>query len=99
MALSKRDAEDVAAWLCDSGIKAQYLHSELNTVERAEVLQALQGSGYHLVGLGRWYHPADGSEGNWELLYRMNETGMLRTAATHRPIRCSPRSYLDFSRQ
>ena len=52
MALSKRDAEDVAAWLCDSGIKAQYLHSELNTVERAEVLQALQaGACEVLVGV------------------------------------------------
>ena len=42
MTLTKRDAEDVAGWLCDAGLKAQYIHSELNTVERAEVLQGLQ---------------------------------------------------------
>jgi excinuclease ABC subunit B len=42
VALTKRDAEDVAGWLCDQGIKSMYLHSDLNTVERAEVLEKLQ---------------------------------------------------------
>jgi excinuclease UvrABC helicase subunit UvrB len=28
MSATKRDAEDVAAWLCDNSIVARYLHSE-----------------------------------------------------------------------
>ena len=52
MAVTKRDAEDVAAWLVDEGVRASYIHSDLNTVERAEVLQQLQGGACEvLVGV------------------------------------------------
>ena len=52
MAVTKRDAEDVAAWLVDEGVRASFIHSDLNTVERAEVLQQLQGGACEvLVGV------------------------------------------------
>ena len=42
MTLTKRDAEDTTSWLLDLNIRCAYLHSELNTVQRAEVLQKMQ---------------------------------------------------------
>lgn len=42
VALTKRDAEDLASYLIDSGVRAGYIHSGLNTVERADALKSLQ---------------------------------------------------------
>lgn len=39
---SKRDAEDVAAWLSSQGVRAGWMHSALDATERAEVLAKLQ---------------------------------------------------------
>jgi len=80
MALSKRDAEDVAAWLCDSGIKAQYLHSELNTVERAEVLQALQaGACEVLVGVNLLREGLDLPQVSTVVVLDADKEGFLRS--------------------
>jgi excinuclease ABC subunit B len=40
--LTKRLAEDLAAWMKEEGIRCQWLHSELNAVERVEVLRELR---------------------------------------------------------
>lgn len=42
VALTKRDAEDLASYLIDRGVRAGYIHSGLNTVERADALKSLQ---------------------------------------------------------
>ncbi|GMI13277.1 hypothetical protein TrVE_jg12585 [Triparma verrucosa] len=42
MALTKRDAEDMSSYLIEHGAKATYIHSDLNTVERADALKSLQ---------------------------------------------------------
>jgi excinuclease ABC subunit C len=44
MALTKRDAEDMATFLQENDVKASYIHSDLNTVERADALKSLQNS-------------------------------------------------------
>ncbi|MDO4988532.1 MAG: excinuclease ABC subunit UvrB [Synergistes sp.] len=40
--LTKRSAEDLAEYLADLGIKVRYIHSELDTFERAELLRDLR---------------------------------------------------------
>ena len=42
VALTKRDAEDLASYFIDHGVRAGYIHSGLNTVERADALKSLQ---------------------------------------------------------
>lgn len=40
--LTKRSAEDLAEYLADLGVKVRYIHSELDTFERAELLRNLR---------------------------------------------------------
>jgi len=47
--LTKRMAEDLAAYLHDIGIKVQYLHSEIDTVERVDILKDLRLGKYDVV--------------------------------------------------
>jgi excinuclease ABC subunit B len=47
--LTKRMAEDLAAYLKEIGIKVQYLHSEIGTVERVEILRDLRLGKYNVV--------------------------------------------------
>ncbi|MGV2336404.1 MAG UNVERIFIED_CONTAM: UvrB/UvrC motif-containing protein [Planctomycetaceae bacterium] len=49
--LTKRLAEDLAAYLREEGIRCQWLHSELNAVERVEVLRELR-EGHHEAVIG-----------------------------------------------
>lgn len=42
IALTKRDAEDLAAYLISQGVSAAYIHSGLSTHERSNALKALQ---------------------------------------------------------
>ena len=42
MTITKRDAEDLAAYLVSQGVSATYIHSGLNTHERSNALKALQ---------------------------------------------------------
>ncbi len=47
--LTKRMAEDLADYLADMGVKVHYLHSEIQTIERVEILRALRGGKYDVV--------------------------------------------------
>jgi excinuclease ABC subunit B len=47
--LTKRMAEDLAEYLQEIGIKVQYLHSEVQTVERVEILRDLRLGQYDVV--------------------------------------------------
>lgn len=47
--LTKRMAEDLSAYIADIGIKVQYLHSEIETVERVEILRDLRLGKYDVV--------------------------------------------------
>jgi excinuclease ABC subunit B len=40
--LTKRMAEELADYLLEMGIKAHYLHSEVDTLERVEILRDLR---------------------------------------------------------
>ncbi|MCF7846560.1 MAG: excinuclease ABC subunit UvrB [Candidatus Gracilibacteria bacterium] len=40
--VTKKSAEDLAEYLIEAGIKAKYLHSEIETIERIEILRELR---------------------------------------------------------
>ncbi len=47
--LTKRMAEDLADYLMEMGIKVHYLHSEIHTIERVEILRDLRLGVYDVV--------------------------------------------------
>ena len=47
--LTKRMAEDLAEYYGDLGVKCRYLHSDVDTLERVEVLRDLRGGVYDLL--------------------------------------------------
>ncbi len=47
--LTKKMAEDLASYLADLGVKVQYLHSDLDTVERVDILRDLRLGEYDVV--------------------------------------------------
>lgn len=47
--LTKRMAEELADYLLESGIKVHYLHSEIHTLERVEILRDLRTGVYDVV--------------------------------------------------
>ncbi len=47
--LTKRMAEDLADYLAEMGIKVHYLHSEIDTIERVEILRDLRLGVYDVV--------------------------------------------------
>ena len=47
--LTKRMAEELADYLIDMGIKTHYLHSEIDTLERVEILRDLRLGSYDVV--------------------------------------------------
>lgn len=47
--LTKRMAEELADYLIETGIKTHYLHSEINTLERIEILRDLRLGVYDVV--------------------------------------------------
>jgi len=47
--LTKRMAEDLHEHLQDNGIKTQYIHSEVQTIDRVEILQDLRRGKYDVV--------------------------------------------------
>src|SRR5207247_8731238 len=56
--LTKRTAEDLADYLRDVGLKVRYLHSDIDTIERVEILRGLRAAdfdimvGIHLIRAG-----------------------------------------------
>ena len=47
--LTKRMAEELADYLIETGVKTHYLHSEINTLERVEILRDLRLGVYDVV--------------------------------------------------
>src|SRR5690606_19700090 len=50
--LTKRMAEDLTQYLTEVGLKVRYLHSDIDTLERIEILRELRQGVFHvLVGI------------------------------------------------
>ncbi|NPB04893.1 MAG: hypothetical protein GXO08_00705 [Aquificae bacterium] len=77
---TKRLAEEVADYLTERGIKAKYLHSELNAIERAKVIQELrEGTIDAVVGVNLLREGLDLPEVSLVAILEADKEGFLRS--------------------
>ena len=83
MALTKRLAEDISEYLADAGIRAEYLHSEIKTLDRPEILRKLR-TGEHeaLVGINLLREGLDLPEVSFIAILDADKEGFLRNETT-----------------
>lgn len=78
-ALTKRLAEEVSDYLSSQGIKARYLHSEIKTLERSEILRELRlGKFDVLVGINLLREGIDIPEVSLVIILDADKEGFLR---------------------
>jgi excinuclease ABC subunit B len=83
MALTKRLAEDIAEYLSEEGIKAEYLHSEIKTLERPERLAKLRkGEVEVMVGINLLREGLDLPEVSFIAILDADKEGFLRNETT-----------------
>jgi excinuclease ABC subunit B len=81
--LTKRMAEDLAEYLRDVGIKVHYLHSEVQTLERIEILHDLRGGVYDaVVGINLLREGLDLPEVSLVAILDADKEGFLRSATS-----------------
>src|SRR3989344_3507097 len=79
--LTKRLSEDLTAYLREAGIKAEYLHSEINTLQRNEILKNLRiGKFDVLVGINLLREGLDLPEVALVAILDADKEGFLRNA-------------------
>lgn len=79
--LTKRLAEDLTEFLQQNGIKAKYLHSDIDTLERVSIIQALrQGEFSVLVGINLLREGLDIPEVSLVAILDADKEGFLRSA-------------------
>jgi excinuclease ABC subunit B len=77
--LTKRMAEDLTDYLKESGIKVQYLHSEVKTLDRVDILQDLRAGVYDvLVGINLLREGLDLPEVSLVAILDADKEGFLR---------------------
>lgn len=78
--LTKRTAEDLADYLRDLNVKVRYLHSEIDTIERVEILRELrQGKVDVLVGINLLREGLDLPEVSLVAILDADKEGFLRS--------------------
>lgn len=78
--LTKRMAEDLAKFLADDGIKVRYLHSDIDTFERLEIIRDLRlGKFDVLVGINLLREGLDLPEVSLVVILDADKEGFLRT--------------------
>ncbi len=79
--LTKRMAEDLADYLKELGFKVNYLHSEIDPIERVEILRNLRLGNYDvLVGINLLREGLDLPEVSMVCILDADKTGFLRDA-------------------
>jgi len=79
--LTKRMAEELADYLIEMGIKTHYLHSEINTLERVEILRDLRLGVYDVVvGINLLREGLDLPEVSLVAILDTDKEGFLRSA-------------------
>jgi excinuclease ABC subunit B len=79
--LTKRMAEDLSEYLLELGIKVHYLHSEINTLERVEILRDLRVGMYDVVvGINLLREGLDLPEVSLVAILDADKEGFLRSA-------------------
>jgi excinuclease ABC subunit B len=78
--LTKRTAEDLTDYLRDLGIKVRYIHSEVDTIERVEILRALRMGDFDvLVGINLLREGLDLPEVSLVAILDADKEGYLRS--------------------
>lgn len=78
--LTKRMAEDLTEYLAERGVKVRYLHSEINTVERVEILRDLRLGVFDvLVGINLLREGLDLPEVSLVAILDADKEGFLRS--------------------
>ncbi|HEX9780892.1 MAG TPA: excinuclease ABC subunit UvrB [bacterium] len=81
--LTKRLAEDLARYLGEAGLKVQYLHSELDAIERVEILRELRLGAFDcLVGVNLLREGLDLPEVSLVCVLDADKEGFLRSATS-----------------
>ncbi|MCB0215644.1 MAG: excinuclease ABC subunit UvrB [Caldilineae bacterium] len=81
--LTKRMAEDLSEYLGELGIKVQYLHSEVETLERIEILRDLRFGVYDVVvGINLLREGLDLPEVSLVAILDADKQGFLRSATS-----------------
>ena len=81
--LTKRLAEEISDYLIEKGIKTQYLHSEVKTMERPEILKNLREGKYDaLVGINLLREGLDLPEVSLVAILDADKEGFLRNKTT-----------------
>jgi excinuclease ABC subunit B len=81
--LTKRMAEDLAEYLSELGLKVRYLHSEVETIERVEILRDLRAGQFDvLVGINLLREGLDLPEVSLIGILDADKIGFLRSATS-----------------
>jgi len=81
--ITKRLAEEISDYLIEHGIKTQYLHSEVKTMERPEILKNLRRGKYDvLVGINLLREGIDLPEVSLVAILDADKEGFLRNKTT-----------------
>jgi len=79
-ALTKRMAEDLTDYYCELGVRARYLHSEVKTLERTEIIRELrQGKFDVLIGINLLREGLDLPEVSLVAILDADKEGFLRS--------------------
>lgn len=78
--LTKRMAEDLTEYCCNMGVKARYLHSDIDTLERMQIIRALRlGEFDVLVGINLLREGLDIPEVSLVCILDADKEGFLRS--------------------
>jgi excinuclease ABC subunit B len=81
--LTKRTAEDLVSWLLTKGVKARYLHSDIDSLERIEILRELRAGVFDvLVGINLLREGLDLPEVSLVAILGADHEGFLRSETT-----------------
>ena len=81
--LTKKTAEDLSAYLAEQGLKVQYLHSDVKTLERTDILDDLRSGKYDvLVGINLLREGLDLPEVSLVAILDADKEGFLRSDVT-----------------
>jgi excinuclease ABC subunit B len=83
LSLTKKTAEDLSAYFLEKGIRARYLHSSIETLERIEILNALRKGEFDvLVGINLLREGLDIPEVSLVAILEADNEGFLRSDTT-----------------
>ena len=81
--LTKRTAEDLSAYLAEQGLKVHYLHSDVKTLDRGDILDDLRRGNYDvLVGINLLREGLDLPEVSLVAILDADKEGFLRSDVT-----------------